>query len=85
MSMGTNKLVEKVEKFFDLSKEKQHKKHEKLLKIINKLEKKKSRLEQKVQQERASDAASSSYQDLERELQVISSLISKAKQKDLTD
>ena len=83
--MGTNKLVEKVEKFFDLSKEKQYKKHEKLLKIINKLEKKKSRLEQKVQKERASDAASSSYQDLERELQVISSLISKAKQKDQTD
>ena len=83
--MGTNKLVDKLEKFFDLSKEKQHKKHEKLLKIINKLEKKKSRLEQKAQKERASVAASSGYQDLERELQVISSLISKAKQKDLTD
>jgi hypothetical protein len=83
--MGTSKLVEKLEKFFDLSKEKQHKKHEKLLKIINKLEKKKSRLEQKAQREGASDAASSGYQDLERELQVISSLISKAKQKDLTD
>jgi hypothetical protein len=83
--MGTNKLVGKLEKFFDLSKEKQHKKHEKLLKIINKLEKKKSRLEQKAQREGASDTASSDYQDLERELQVISSLISKAKQKDQTD
>ena len=83
--MGTSKLVEKLEKFFDLSKETQHKKHEKLLKIINKLEKKKSRLEQKAQKEGARDTASSDYQDLERELQVISSLISKAKQKDLID
>ena len=83
--MGTNKLVEKLDDFFDLSKKKQRKKHEKFLKIINKLEKKKSRLEQKAQKERANDAASSDYQDLERELQVISSLISKAKQKDLTD
>jgi flagellar biosynthesis chaperone FliJ len=83
--MGTNKLVEKLEKFFDLSKEKQNKKHEKLLKIIAKLEKKKSRLEQKAQKEGMSDVTSSSYQDLERELQVISSLISKARQKDLID
>jgi len=83
--MSTTKLVEKLEKFFDLSIEKQHKKHEKLLKIINKLEEKKSRLEQKTRNEGASDATSSDYQDLERELQVISSLISKAKQMDLTD
>ena len=83
--MGTSKLVEKLEKFFDLSKEKQHKKHEKLLKIINKLEKKKSRLEQKAQQEGVIDATSSGYQDLERELQVISSLINKARQNDLID
>jgi uncharacterized protein involved in exopolysaccharide biosynthesis len=80
--MGTNKLVEKLEDFFDLSKKKQRKKHDKLLKIINKLEKKQSRLKQKVKK---ADADSSRYQDLERELQVISSLISKAKQKDLTD
>jgi hypothetical protein len=85
MNMGTNKLVEKLEKFFDLSKEKQNKKHEKLLKIIAKLEKKKSRLEQKAQKEGMSDVTSSNYQDLERELQVISSLISKARQKDLID
>jgi hypothetical protein len=83
--MGTNKLVEKLEKFFDLSKEKQNKKHEKLLKIIAKLEKKKSRLEQKAQMEGMSDVTSSNYQDLERELQVISSLFSKARQKDLID
>jgi len=83
--MDTNKLVEKLEKYFDLSKKKQRKKHDKLLKIINKLEKQKSRLEQEAQEEREIDAASSRYQELERELQVISGLISKAKQKDLTD
>ena len=81
--MGTNKLVEKLEDFFDLSKKKQRKKHDKLLKIINKLEKKKYRLEHKAQKEKETDATSSRYRDLERELQVISSLISKAKQKNL--
>ena len=83
--MDTNELIEKLEKFFDLSEGKQRKKHDKLMKIIHKLEKKKSRLEHKAQKERVSDATSSGYQDLERELQVISSLISKAKQKDLID
>jgi len=83
--MGTNKLVEKLEKYFDLSKKKQRKKHDKLLKIIDKLEEEQSRLEKKAQKEREIDAASSRCQDLERELLVISGLISKAKQKDLTD
>jgi predicted RNase H-like nuclease (RuvC/YqgF family) len=83
--MGTNKLVGKLEKYFDLSKKKQRKKHDKLLKIIGKLQEEQSRLEQEVQKEREIDAASSRYQDLERELLVISGLISKAKQKDLTD
>ena len=83
--MGTNKLVEKLEDFFDLSKKKQRKKHDKLLKIINKLERKKFRLERKAQKEREFDSTSSRYQELERELLVISRLISKAKQKDLVD
>ena len=82
--MGTNKLVEKLEDFFDLSKKKQRKKHKKLLKIISKLEKKKSRLEEKAHKERASDATSRRYQNLERELLVISRLINKAKHKDLS-
>lgn len=83
--MDTNELMEKLENFFDLSEGKQRKKHDKLMKIIRKLENRKSRLEHKAQAEREIDASSSCYQDLERELQVISSLISKAKQKDLTD
>ena len=50
--MGTNKLLAKLEKFFDLSKKKQRKKHDKLLKIIRELEEKKSELEQESQKER---------------------------------
>jgi len=83
--MDTTKLVDKLESFFDLSEKKQRKKHDKLLKIIHELEEKKSRLEQKVQNEREIDAGSSRYQDLQRKLLVVSNLISKAKQKDLAD
>lgn len=83
--MGTTKLVEKLEKFFDLSEEKQRKKHDKLRKIIHELEDRKSRLEQKVQKEREIDASSSRYQALKRKLQVISKLISMAEEKNLTD
>ena len=83
--MGTTKLTEKLDKFFDLTEKKQRKKHDKLLKIIRELEEKKSALEQKAQIEREFDATSSRYQDLKRKLLVISRLISKAKQKDLAD
>lgn len=83
--MGTTKLVEKLEKFFDLSQSKQRKKHDKLLKIIHELEEKKSRLENKAEKEREIDATGSNYQDLEQKLLVITKLISKAKQKDLAD
>ena len=83
--MGTTKLGEKLEKFLDLSQSKQRKRHDKLLKIIRELEEKKSRLEQKLQEERELDANGDRCQGLERKLQVISGLISKAKQKDLAD
>jgi len=83
--MGTTKLVKKLEKFFDLTENKQREKHDKLLKIIHQLEEKKSRLEQKAQKEKEIDESSSRYQILKRKLLVISSLISKAKQKDLAD
>lgn len=83
--MDTNKLLEMLEEFFDLTETKQRKKHDNLLKIIHELEEKKSRLEQKVQIERENDASSSNYEDLERELEVVSGLISKAKQKSLAD
>ena len=83
--MDTNKLVGKLERFFDLSKKKQEKKHGKLLKIIEKLESKKSKLEVKLMEESKSDETSARYQDLSKELKVISELIKKAKKKALSD
>jgi hypothetical protein len=83
--MDTTKLIDKLENFFDLSEKKQCKKHDKLMKIIHELEEKKSRLEQRLQNEREIDAGSSRYQGLQRKLVVVSNLISKAKQKDLAD
>ena len=53
------------------------------MKIIHELEEKQSRLEQWAQIEREVDASSSRYQDLERELVVVSGLICKAEKKSL--
>jgi len=83
--MGTAKLVEKLENFFDLSRQKRRKKHDKYLKIVRKLEKRKTKLEKKIKRERAGDANSHRYQDLMRELEVVSNLISKAKKQDPVD
>jgi len=83
--MDTNKLVGKLERFFDLSKKKQKSKHDKLLKIIDKLESKKFLLEVEVMEESKSDETSTRYQDLNKELKVISELVKKAKKKALSD
>ena len=83
--MGTNKLVEKLEEFFNLSKKKQLKKHEKLQKIIRELEKKKSKLEHNMQKEREIDATGSRYLALQQKSLVISRLICRAEQKDRDD
>ncbi len=83
--MGTNKLIDKLEKYINLSEKKRHKKHDKLQKIIHELEEKKSRLEQKALDERKIDASSSRYRNLNRKILVISNLISKANRKDLAD
>lgn len=85
MNMDTNKLVGKLERFFDLSKKKQENKLDKLLKIIEKLESKRSKLEVEVMEESKSDETSARYQDLSQELKVISELIKKAKKKALSD
>ena len=83
--MGTSKLIGKLEKFFDLSKNKQQEKRDKLLKIIAKLENKKSRLEVEVIEESKTDDTSTRYHDLSKELIVLSELIKKAKKKALSD
>jgi hypothetical protein len=82
--MDTNKLIGKLEDFFDLSKNKQKDKHDKLIKIIGKLENKKSRLEVEVMEESKNDETSTRYHDLSKELQVLSELIKKAKKKVLS-
>ena len=83
--MDTSKLVGKLEQFFDLSKNKQQEKHDKLLKIIAKLENKKFRLEVEVIEESKTDDTSTRYHDLSKELIVLSELIKKAKKKALSD
>jgi hypothetical protein len=80
--MNTNKLIGKLDKFFNLSIKKQEKKHEKLLKIIERLEFKKSQLEIEVINESKSDETSNRYHELSQELKVISKLIKKAKKTD---
>ena len=77
--MDTTKLVGKLESFFDLSKKKQRKKHDKLLKIIGKLNEKKSALETELADK---DLQSDRYQELEQELQVVTELIDKARQQE---
>ena len=79
--MGTNKLVGKLEGFFDLSKKKQEIKRDKLLEIIEKLERNKARLGAKLMEEGKIDDTSTRYQDLNKELKVISELIKKGKKK----
>ena len=83
--MDTDKLVARLEDFFNLSKKKQRKKHDKLLKIIAKLEKKKASLEIELAQQGKIDPRSERYHDLRQELQVISELVHKAKQQDRAD
>jgi len=77
--MNTSKLINKLESFFNLSIKKQEKKRDKLSKIIEKLEYKKSQLEIEVINESKSDETSASYHELSEELKVISRLIKKAK------
>ena len=85
MNMDTNKLIGKLERFFNLSKNKQQDKHDKLLKIIAKLEGKKFGLEVEVMEESKADDTSTRYHDLSKELKVLSELIKKAKKKALSD
>ncbi len=80
--MATNNLVQKLEDFFDLSKKKQQKKQDQLLKIISNLEQKKVDLEQQVVLESEIDETSERYKELSKELRVLSALIRKAKKKE---
>jgi hypothetical protein len=76
--MNTNKLNKKLEEFFDFPKKKQKKKHDKFLKIVKKLEGKKSKIEIELAEERQRDDSSDQYHQLSQELDVVTRLINKA-------
>ena len=76
--MNTNKLKKKLEDFFDFPKKKQKKKHDKFLKIVNKLEDKKSKIEIELAEEGQRDESSKRYHELIHELKVVTKLIKKA-------
>lgn len=80
--MSTNKLLEKLDRFFDLSAQKQEKKHHKLLKIIDKLEAKRTALEEELIDAAKADDTSSEYHELRKEVKVVSNLIKRAKKHD---
>lgn len=77
--MGMNKLVHKLDEFFDLSKKEQKKKQDKLLKIISKLEEKKASVMEKMADESERDETSERYHELDSELKVIAKLLRKAR------
>jgi len=77
--MGTSKLIEKLDDFFNLSSKKQQKKQDKLLGIIEKLEGKKADLEQQAIAASEQDETSEQYQELSQKLKVVSKLLKKAK------
>ena len=78
--MNIKESMQKLDEYFDLSKKKQNEKHDKLLKIINNLEQKKSELKAMMIIESEKDETSEEFYNLKKELQVISKLLKKARQ-----
>ncbi len=77
--MSIKKMMDKLDDFFDLSKKKQKKKSEKIVKIISKLKDKESELKAELIEQSEKDDTSEKYYDLEKELKVIAKLLKKAK------
>ncbi len=79
MNMNIKKIMDKLDGYFDLSTKKQNEKHDKLIKIINKLEDKKTELKAVMVLESVDDDTTEKFHDLEKELKVITKLLKKAK------
>jgi predicted solute-binding protein len=79
--MSLSKLTDKLEEFFNLSKSKQKKKHDKLLKIIQKLYEKKSSLEHEMIIESEINETSEKFNEVRNEFNAVSKLLKKAKKK----
>ena len=77
--MGIKKILNQLDDFFDLSKKKQKKKHEKLEKIINSLEEKKAANKKEMRINVKKGRASKKNYHLCKEFKVLSRLIYKAK------
>jgi hypothetical protein len=77
--MATSNLVDKLEKFLNLSSKKQEEKQEKLIKIIRNLEEKKQGIMEDMAKESEHDETSERYNELNSELKVIARLLSKAR------
>jgi acyl-coenzyme A synthetase/AMP-(fatty) acid ligase len=77
--MGMSKLARKLEDFLDLSKKRQVKKRDKLAKFIDKLDKKKNKLEKAMAAESEHDETSNTYKALRQEFKAVSKLLKRAK------
>ena len=78
--MNIDKVMNKLDDFFNQSESKQKKKYDKLLAIIEKLERKKAELKTEMVIESERDETSEEFHDMDKELKVISKLLKKAKQ-----
>jgi len=78
--MNIDKVMNKLDDFFNQSASKQKKKHDKLLAIIEKLERKKAELKTEMIIESEKDETSEEFHDMDKELKVISKLLKKARQ-----
>ena len=78
--MNIDKVMSKLDDFFNQSASKQKKKHDKLLAIIEKLERKKAELKTEMIIESEKDETSEEFHDMDKELKVISKLLKKARQ-----
>ena len=80
MNMQISKIMQKLDDYFSLSKIKQNEKNDKLLKIINNLQQKKSELKAEMIVESEKDDTSEEFYKLQKKLKVVSKLLKKAKQ-----
>ena len=78
--MQIKKIMQKLDDYFSLSTIKQNEKHDKILKIINNLEQKKSELKAEMMLESEKDNTSEEFYKLQKKLKVVSKLLKKAKQ-----
>lgn len=78
--MSTTKLIRKLEEFFDLSRSGQIKKKHKLAEFIDRLENKKSELNEQMVVQSEVDETSEVYNELEQKHKAVLKLLKRARQ-----